>query len=206
MSLNALAQLVFRSALRMRRREGSVMHMRALTVLSLALLVVACSPKHDARIVGSRAPVEKDFPAVQNAPGGEALAAGIRAYDVGDHERALKYFRAAADEGLADAQYYTGLMYSEGEGTPHNYAEAAKWYEKAGAQNQPDALFALAKLYVIGGGVPADAAKAIELYERAEKALPPGEKRDQAAEQRTALAAVVSERQDAANTPAKTTP
>lgn len=175
--------------------------MRTLAVLLLTLVVVSCTPPPDPRIVGTRTASAKNTPAVRNVPGGPQLAAGLKAYDVGDHERALKDFREAADKGIADAQYYVGLMYAEGEGTARSYEEAVKWYAKAAEQNQPDALYALAKLYVIGGGVDADPAKAIELYERAENAFPPGEKRDAAAEQRLALAAVLNESQ---NPPAAT--
>jgi TPR repeat protein len=180
--------------------------MRALAILSVSLLLVACTPPPDPRITGGGKPAQKELPPIPNVPGGPQLAAGLRAYDVGDHERALKDFREAADKGIADAQYYVGLMYAEGEGTARSYQEAARWYEKAAAQDQPDALFALAKLYVIGGGVEADAAKAIELYERAEKAFPPGEKRDQAAEQRLALTAVLNEPKTATAEPARTSP
>jgi TPR repeat protein len=164
---------------------------RALPVFLISLLVMACSPEYDRRIVGDGKPVEKELPPIPDAPGKENLAAGYRAYDVGDYQRALQNFREAADKGMADAQYFVGLMHAEGEGTTRSYAEAAKWYEKAAAQNHADALFALAKLHVIGGGVPADSAKALELYERAEQAYPPGEKRDQVAEQRLALAEVL---------------
>jgi TPR repeat protein len=180
--------------------------MRALAVLLVSCLLTACLPDPDVRITGGRKPAAKELPPIPDGPGAPRLAAGYRAYDVGDFPRALDDFRAAADAGMADAQYFVGLMHAEGEGTARSYAEAAKWYEKAAAQDQPDALFALAKLYVIGGGVERDPAKAIALYERAEKAYPPGEKRAAVEEQRVALLAVMNESRTATAEPSKATP
>lgn len=133
------------------------------------------------------------------APGGgasagqSALAAGQRAYAQTDFAGAFKRFHEAAAQGNADAQYYLGVMYADGQGTQRNYPEAVRWYEKAAAQNHPDALYALARLYVTGLGVEADASRAVELYGRAAAAYPPGAQRDQAEQQRQALAAVLDE-------------
>jgi TPR repeat protein len=170
--------------------------MRTLFVLTLLLALSACHRDPTSPIAER---VKRGQPAapVSNEPGHAELAAGLSAYSVGDHQRALKFFQEAADKGVADAQFYTGLMHAEGQGVAQSYAEAVKWYEKAAAQNQPDALFALAKLYVIGSGVAPDSAKAIELYERAEEAYPPSELREQVAEQRLALQAVMNESQTA---------
>lgn len=115
----------------------------------------------------------------------------MEAYTVGRLDVALSHFRAAAEQGNVNAQYYTGLMYANGEGTEQNYAEAAKWYQKAAAHDHPDALVQLARLYVTGSGVEADASKAVELFARAAKVYPPGEKRDQVMQQKTALATVI---------------
>lgn len=161
--------------------------MRILAVVTLALLIAACTPPPDTRITGGKT-AASDGPPVN-----PELVAAIKLYNVGDFERALDEFRKPAERGNADAQFTVGLMYAEGQGVTRSYAEAAKWYEKAAAQNQPDALYALAKLYVIGGGVAPDSAKALELYGRAEQAYPAGEKRDEVAEQRLALEAVLNE-------------
>jgi len=123
------------------------------------------------------------------------LGLAKRAYGLGDHFKALEHFRAAAEAGDASAQYYTGVMYADGQGTVRDYAEAAKWYEKAAAQNHPDALFALARLYVFGLGVAPDAHRAVQLYEQAAEAYPPGEDRQRAEEQRLALLEVMKQEQ-----------
>jgi TPR repeat protein len=183
--------------------------MRTLLTLTLLLALAACH-RDPTSPIAERARPGKPAAPVSNEPGHPELAAGLAAYNAGDHERALKYFQESAEKGVADAQFYTGLMHAEGQGVVRSYAEAAKWYQKAAEQNQPDALVALAKLYVIGGGVTPDSAKAIELFKRAEQAYPPGELRDQVTEQRLALEAVLNESQTAQATvisePAKKSP
>ncbi len=170
--------------------------MRTLFALTLLLALAACH-RDPASPIAERVKRGQPPAQVSNEPGHAELSAGLSAYSIGDHERALKFFQEAAEKGVADAQFYTGLMHAEGQGVVQSYAEAVKWYEKAAEQNQPDALYALAKLYVIGSGVPPDPAKAIELYKRAEAAYPPSEQRDQVTEQRLALEAVLKESQTA---------
>lgn len=135
---------------------------------------------------GGRGTAARRAAPAETSPAAE-LGAGQKAYAAGDRIGALRHFLAAAEGGNADAQYYAGVMYADGQGVERDYAEAAKWYEKAAAQNQPDALVALARLRVLGLGVDADPAKAVELYARAVQAYPPGEQRDQAQEQHKAL-------------------
>lgn len=45
---------------------------------------------------------------------------------------AAVWYRKAAEQGLAEAQYELGTMYREGQGVPQDYVEAARWYRKAG--------------------------------------------------------------------------
>jgi TPR repeat protein len=126
------------------------------------------------------------------------------AYAKLDFPKALDHFRAAATAGDADAQYYTGVMYAEAQGTKKNIAEAVRWYEKAAARDQPDALYALARLYLVGYGVDHDLNKSIEYFDKALAKYPPGEARDRAEQQRLKLAAVLEEQRataEAAKTP-----
>jgi TPR repeat protein len=44
-----------------------------------------------------------------------------------NYAEALKWYRLAAGQGNADAQYNSGVMYTKGQGVPQNYAEALKW-------------------------------------------------------------------------------
>jgi hypothetical protein len=52
---------------------------------------------------------------------------------------AVKWYRLAAAQGLASAQYNLGLMYADGEGVPKNDAEAYFWWNLAAAQGNENA-------------------------------------------------------------------
>ena len=43
-----------------------------------------------------------------------------------NHKEAVKWYRKAADQGIANAQSNLGLMYDKGKGVPQDYAEAVK--------------------------------------------------------------------------------
>jgi len=161
--------------------------------IGVALLLMSCGERHTPATTSGRSG------SVQSHGSRTAeYRAGLDAYVAGRRVSALEHFRAAAELGNVNAQYYTGLMYANGEGTKPNYREAAKWYQRAAEHNQPDALVQLARLYVTGLGVEVDARKAIELLDRAAQTLPPGEKRDQAIEQKKALAAASNSTQKSA--------
>ena len=83
--------------------------------------------------------------------GGEVVPVGGRAgmprrstisavmYDEGrgvpqDDAEAVKWYRLAAEQGNAAAQYNLGVMYDKGEGVPQDDAEAVKWYRLAAEQ------------------------------------------------------------------------
>ena len=51
-----------------------------------------------------------------------------------DYREALKWYRMAAEQGYAPAQYNLGGMYIKGEGVPEDYREALKWYRMAAEQ------------------------------------------------------------------------
>jgi hypothetical protein len=84
-----------------------------------------------------------------------------------DNTETAKWYRKAADQGDADAQYKLGLLYDNGQGVPLDYAEAAKWYRKAADQENADAQFKLGLLYDNGQGVPQDYAEAAKWYRKA---------------------------------------
>jgi TPR repeat protein len=50
-----------------------------------------------------------------------------------DYAEALKWFRLAAAQGIAQAQLMVGLMYSMGQGVPQDFVEAHKWLNLAAA-------------------------------------------------------------------------
>ena len=79
---------------------------------------------------------------------------GEAAYSDGKYSQAVKWWRKAAEQGDARAQYNLGQMHREGQGVPQDYAEAVKWYRKAAEQGHASAQFSLGDLLRKGQGVP----------------------------------------------------
>lgn len=67
--------------------------------------------------------------------------------------KAFELTKAAANKGLASAQFNLGVMYANGTGTYKDFKNAARSYEKAAKQNYALAQFNLALLYAEGLGV-----------------------------------------------------
>ena len=51
-----------------------------------------------------------------------------------DYEEAIRWFRLAAEQGVASAQSRLGFMYSKGEGVPQDDREAVRWHRLAAKQ------------------------------------------------------------------------
>ena len=91
----------------------------------------------------------------------------LNAGDVGferDDADAANWFRRAAEQGLADAQFNLGLMYYTGEGVEHDDEVAFRWFDSAAAQGHAKAQFNLGALYANGHGVAADLAECYRLW------------------------------------------
>ncbi|MDC0588606.1 sel1 repeat family protein, partial [Porticoccaceae bacterium] len=73
---------------------------------------------------------------------------------------AVKWYRKAADQGDASAQFNLGIMYANGEGVPENDSEAVKWYRKAADQGDTSAQSNLGYMYARGKGVPENSIRA----------------------------------------------
>jgi TPR repeat protein len=93
------------------------------------------------------------------------LNEGIEAYYFGRYGVALRELRPLAEEGIAEAQFYLGVLYAKGRGVPQNYAEAVKWYRLAAEQGFPKAMSNLGQMYSKGKGVPKDFALAVQWYQ-----------------------------------------
>jgi TPR repeat protein len=63
-----------------------------------------------------------------------------------DSGAAARWYRLAADQGLAMAQYNLGTCFSRGTGVPKNSAEAARWLSLAADQGFASAQAAVAQL------------------------------------------------------------
>jgi hypothetical protein len=102
----------------------------------------------------------------------QSLKEGKTIYDEGqgipkDDSEAVKWYRKAAEQGHADAQYNLGVMYYKGQGVPQDYTEALKWYRKAAEQGHADAQYILGIRYSNGQGVPQDDTEAVKWYRKA---------------------------------------
>ncbi|HTX76478.1 MAG TPA: tetratricopeptide repeat protein [Terracidiphilus sp.] len=73
-----------------------------------------------------------------------------------DFAQTVKWYRRAADAGLAQAQNDLGSMYYRGVGVPKDRTEAAAWFRKAAEQGNVEAAKTLASMYKQGDGVPMD--------------------------------------------------
>ena len=79
----------------------------------------------------------------------------------------MRWYRKAADQGLADAQYEVGAGYSNGEGVPKNFREAVRWYRKAAEQGHAQAERGVGLSYELGQGVPQNFRDAVRWYHKA---------------------------------------
>ena len=73
-----------------------------------------------------------------------------------DDAEALRWYRLAADQGVANEQYNVGLMYADGRGVPQDAAEAVRWYRLAADQGDAVAQNLLGTMYRNGEDVPQD--------------------------------------------------
>jgi len=81
-----------------------------------------------------------------------------------DETEAVKWFRKAAEQNVADAQYNLGVCYAIGQGVTEDDAEAVKWFRKAAEQNYADAQYNLGVCYDSGEGVAKDEIEAYKWW------------------------------------------
>ena len=77
-----------------------------------------------------------------------------------DAAEAVGWYRRAAEQGVARAQYNLGGMYREGRGVPQDAAGAVAWYRRAAEQGHVHAQYNLGGMYAEGRAVPPDAVEA----------------------------------------------
>lgn len=86
-----------------------------------------------------------------------------------NYVEAIKWFRKAAEQNHAEAQYRLGNCYWENyvEGVKQDYFEAIKWYRRAANQNHGRAQYRLGVCYTKGFGVQKDEVEAVSWYLKA---------------------------------------
>ena len=84
-----------------------------------------------------------------------------------NHIEAAKWFRLAAEQGHADAQFSLGVCYEKGIGVDQDYTEAVDWYRMAAEQGDAIAQCNLGLCYKNGIGVDQDYTEAVDWYRMA---------------------------------------
>jgi len=92
---------------------------------------------------------------------------GMEAFRNKDYNKAFREWKAAAEAGVAEAQFDLGVLYAQGRGTKRDLTEATRWYRKAADQGNAQAEFALGQMYSRGWGVPRDEADALRWFDLA---------------------------------------
>ncbi len=78
-------------------------------------------------------------------------------YDLtGNYTQAVYWYRKAAEQGDAAAQYNLGVHYDDGKGVTEDDAQAVYWYRKAAEQGDAAAQNLLCLYYYSGYGVAKD--------------------------------------------------
>jgi hypothetical protein len=127
-----------------------------------------------AMVLSGCSTVEKSTPepaAVQVQPSPAELEQyyqkGLASDNRRDYTAAAQWYRKAADQGYAKAQYNLGAAYAQGQGVPKNLQEAVKWYRKAADQGYARAQYNLGIAYAHGLGVNQDYQEAAGWYRKA---------------------------------------
>ena len=72
-----------------------------------------------------------------------------------------------AQQGDAEAQFYLGVCYYNGEGVNQDYSQAVYWWRKAAEQGLAEAQYNLGVCYERGEGVNQDYSQAVYWYRKA---------------------------------------
>ena len=80
---------------------------------------------------------------------------------------AVRWYRKAAEQGNADAQFKIGYLHTTGQGMPRDHDAAAKWFRLAAEQNVLAAQYDLAVCLEKGYGGPTNNVEALKWYHKA---------------------------------------
>ncbi len=93
-----------------------------------------------------------------------AVQPTLLVFAASDDTQAERWFRLAAEQGHADAQYDLGLMYANGEGVVEDDTEGAHWLRMAAGQGHAEAQYRLGRMFEEGEGVARDPEEAVRWY------------------------------------------
>ena len=81
---------------------------------------------------------------------------GVLRVAVPDFEKAIEWYKKAAEQGDSTAQFIFWNPYYFGQGTPKDDKQAVYWYQKAAKQGDPRAQYNLGAAYHFGDGIKQD--------------------------------------------------
>ena len=84
-----------------------------------------------------------------------------------DPEKAVFWYRQAAEKGLAKAQFALAHSYATGNGLKQSYIEALPWMHQAALQGEVDAMYLLGVMHAEGLGTAIDVEQAKSWLEKA---------------------------------------
>ena len=106
--------------------------LQALTAAGLLLIAAHPADSLDANV---RTPVpDRSYRSAR-----DALRTGVREYNAGDKEGAVRALEYAADQGHTLALWKLGRMYADGDGVPHDDLKAFEYFSRIADDDAPDA-------------------------------------------------------------------
>ena len=160
----------------------SVLVLIGLLVLSPACSLAGMTPEEVKKFNDYKAMAEKvgngEFDNIARALGkiglGYCYAKGEGV--VQDYVKAVLWYRKAAEQGNASAQYYLGVCYFNSAGVAQDNVHAVYWTRKAAEQGNETAQLSLGWCYYNGEGVAKDVVEAYAYFSLAGKAHALGSK------------------------------
>lgn len=101
----------------------------------------------------------------------QSVEEGRSAYFAADFEHAFKIWNPLAENRSADAQYYLGILHSEGRGVLIDEVRAGKWFLQSASQVHPMAAIELGVLISNGVRILGATGSAEDWYQRAVEKL-----------------------------------
>ena len=83
------------------------------------------------------------------------------------YQKAVYWFRKAAEQGDDSAQGMLGWCYYYGRGIEQNYTEAVYWFRKEAEQGDDSAQYMLGRCYYYGRGIEQNYTEAVNWYRKA---------------------------------------
>ncbi len=139
-------------------------------VLLLVVLLIIALPTFaatgSAQIADTKDLASKDLEKIGLYP--KTFEAGLKAYNDGNHAKALQIWRPIAKSGHTLAQYNIGVAYAQGTGVKKDMVKASRWWKLSALQGHRDSSYNLGLVYARGAkDVPQDLALAAHWWQQA---------------------------------------